>query len=59
MNTSIIYNKMQNAIREVAMNRIAALTTVALIVLGLWPAGTNTQLNADTITTPRTDQKHS
>ena len=50
MNTSIIYNKMQNVIRKVAMNRIAALTTVALIVLGLWPAGTNTQLNADTIT---------
>ncbi len=32
------------------MNKIVALTTVTLIALGLWSAGTNAQLKEDTIT---------
>ncbi len=34
------------------MNNIAAFTTVALVALGLGPAGVNTQTREDTATTP-------
>ena len=38
------------------MNKIAAFTTVALVALGLGPAGVNTQTREDTATTPEEAQ---